>query len=362
MKKLIDLMKARPIMSFFAMTLAMMYIIGFPVVYMMGLIGSSTNQPLLNLLTVYAGEVAVYSPVLVGLFITRRTLPDQSPASAWNRRLAFWIAWLVGLVVYAFDLRLGPSGDLLGWIPLLIISMPIALLPAFVVSRAFSRVTSLREYLSTLIHPRGKWLWYIVALLTFPVINFLGLAITQLMTGENMFSSLYITPGILLAALVTFARVFFYTGGINEEGGWRGFAQRRLQANYSPLAANLLLWVFLVLWHIPNDLINPPGGSGGSYLMIRFGIYPFITILFGWVYNRTRGSILAPVLFHASMNTMDMLKGSVLPGTNAGDVLLVLFAIFAILVDRMWKKLPSEHLAAYRNLPLKERSEEADSR
>jgi CAAX protease family protein len=346
MKRLTDWIKAHPIVSFFTLVLAMMYIIGFPVVYLMGIVGTSTDRPLLNLFTAYAGELAVYSPVLVGMFITRHTLPNQSPVSTRNRRLAFWIVWLVGLFVYALDLKLGPSGEVLGWIPLLIISIPVAFLPAFVVSSVFSRVTSLREYLSTLIHPRGNVIWHLVALLTFPVTAFLGMVITQLMTGENLFSGLYITPGILLAALATFARVFFYTGGINEEGGWRGFAQRRLQTNYSPLVANLLLWAFIVLWHIPNDIIHPPGGSGSSYLIIRFGVYPFIMILFGWVYNRTRGSLIAPVLFHASMNTMDML-GSVLTRTNAGDVLLVLFAVFAIVFDRMWKKLPADNPAVY---------------
>jgi len=352
MKQIIGEMKKHPILSFFILTLAMMYFIGFPVVYLMGLIGTSTNQPLLNLIVAYAGELAVYSPILVGMFVTRRTLPEQSLASTRNRRLTFWIVWLIGLFVYAFDLKLGPSGQVLGWIPLLIISIPVAFLPAFVVSRAFSRVTSLREFLSTLIHPRGHWGWYIVALLTFPVTAFLGAVITQLMTGESLFSGFHLSSGILLAALATFARVVFYTGGINEEGGWRGFAQRRLQNNYSPLVANLLLWAFIVLWHIPNDIVHPPGGSGDSYLLIRFGVYPFIMILFGWVYNRTRGSLLAPVLFHASMNTMDVL-GSVLPGTNTGNVLLVLFAVFAIFVDRMWKKLPLENPAVYK-VPEKE--------
>jgi membrane protease YdiL (CAAX protease family) len=346
MNKLIDWMKVHPVASFFALALAMMYIIGFPVVYLMGLIGTSTDQPLLNLFVAYAGELAVYSPVLAGMFVTRQILPNQSPVSTRNRRLAFWIVWLVGLFVYALDLRLGSSGEVLGWIPLLIISIPVAFLPASVVSSAFSQVTSLREYLSTLIHPRGNWGWYLVALLTFPVTAFLGMVITQLMTGEDMFSDLSISPCILLAALATFARVVFYTGGINEEGGWRGFAQRQLQTSYSPVVANLLLWAFIVLWHIPNDIIHPPGGSGGSYMLIRFGVYPFIMILFGWGYNRTRGSILAPVLFHASMNTMDVL-GSVLPGTDAANVLLVLFAVFAILVDRMWKKLPTDHPAVY---------------
>jgi uncharacterized protein len=338
---IIEWMKAHPIISFFALALGMMYFLGFPVVYLIGL---STDQPLLNLLLLYAGELAVYSPVLVGMFVTRKTLPDQSPASTWKRRLTFWIVWLVGLIVYTLDLRRGTPEEVLGWIPLLIISMPIALLPAFVLSRTFSRVTSLRSYFSTLLHPRGNLIWYLIALLTFPVISFLGLMVTRLMTGESLFSGLSITPGILLAALVTFARVVFYTGGINEEGGWRGFAQHRLQANYSPLVANLMLWACMVLWHIPNDLLNPPGGSRAAYLLIRIGIYPFITILIGWVYNRTGGGLLAPLLFHASMNMMDVLP---LPFTNAGNILLVLFAVFAILVDRMWKKLPPDHKAVY---------------
>jgi hypothetical protein len=43
------------------------------------------------------------------------------------------------------------------------------------------------------------------------------------------------------------------------------------------------------------------------------------------------------------MNTL----ANTLPVTNAGSVLLVIFAFFAILVDRMWKKLPLDHLAVY---------------
>jgi membrane protease YdiL (CAAX protease family) len=157
-----------------------------------------------------------------------------------------------------------------------------------------------------------------------------------------------LNPKILVATLITFASVFFYSGGINEEGGWRGYAQQRLQSKYSPLVVNILLWAYLVMFHIPNDIIQY---REGGYLLVRIGLYPFITILFGWVYNRTRGSILASALFHASMNSMNTL-GTVLPGTSAGHVLLVLFAVFAILVDRMWKKLPSGHPAVYRLLEL----------
>ena len=171
----------------------------------------------------------------------------------------------------------------------------------------------------------------------------LGLAITRLLAGEKQLLNLQLSPGILMATLFTFASVFFYSGGINEECGWRGFAQRHLQANYSPLMTNLLLWAFLVVWHIPNDILQY---REGGYLLFRIGLYPFITILFGWIYNRTRGSILAPTLFHASMNSMNALQTSI-PVTNASSVLLVLFAVFTVFYDRMWKKPLADNPAVY---------------
>ena len=39
--------------------------------------------------------------------------------------------------------------------------------------------------------------------------------------------------------------------------------------------------------------------------------------------------------------------GNNLPGTTASTLLLVGLAIFAIVYDKMWKKLPFDHLAVY---------------
>ena len=341
MQKIFDWMKAHPIMSFFALTLFLLYILLIPAFYLyqMGL----ADQTLLQVLILYISRLAVYSPVLAGMLVTRWTLPVRSPVSASKRWLTFGIVWLAALIISTLDLWRGNPDPTVGWVPMLIISIPIAILPAYVFSSAFSRVTSLREYLSTLVRPKGHFVWYLVALLTFPVIHLLGVAITNLLAGRPSLYNIHFNPGILSATLITFASVFFYSGGVNEEGGWRGFAQRRLQANYSPLIANLLLWAYLVVWHIPNDIIQY---REGGYLLVRIGLYPFITLLFGWVYNRTRGSILAPALFHASMNSMNTLQ-SVIPGTDAGSILLVLFAVFAVLVDRMWKKLPPDYPAVY---------------
>jgi membrane protease YdiL (CAAX protease family) len=84
----------------------------------------------------------------------------------------------------------------------------------------------------------------------------------------------------------------------------------------------------------------------GEFFPFRFGLFPFIIILFGWVYNRTQGSILAVALFHASMNSLNTLQAA-LPMTTAGLVLVVPLAVFAVFYDHMWKKLPADQPAVY---------------
>jgi membrane protease YdiL (CAAX protease family) len=68
-----------------------------------------------------------------------------------------------------------------------------------------------------------------------------------------------------------------------------------------------------------------------------------VSIIMAWLYNRTNGSIMAPALFHVSMNTF----GNQISMTPAGNILLISVAVFAIVYDRMWKKLPANRLAVY---------------
>jgi len=154
--------------------------------------------------------------------------------------------------------------------------------------------------LATLVKPKGSTVYYLVALLTFPVIFIVGTGITNVLNGNAWLPRLTQGADLAFTLFITFFSVLLFSGGINEESGWRGFAQRRLQAKYSPLAANLILWLLMVIWHIPNDIVQY---RSGGYILVRIALYPFITTLFGWIYNRTKGSILAPAIFHASMNS-----------------------------------------------------------
>ena len=204
----------------------------------------SDDRELVQVLVFYLGRIGVYGPVLAGILVTRAAAPDRGdPNRGRSSRAARWIAffatWVVAWAVGCLHLRRAASGE----IPLtaiVVLCVPAAMLPAFVVSRAFSRVASLRHYLSTLLRPRGRIGWYLLALLGFPAIHLLGNAIARPI-GQASPPSGGAGLALIAFAVLEFLSVQFFSGGINEESGWRGFALPRLQALHSPLIANLIL-------------------------------------------------------------------------------------------------------------------------
>ena len=84
------------------------------------------------------------------------------------------------------------------------------------------------------------------------------------------------------------------------------------------------------------------GGAKAKSLadtLVEWALIVLVTILFTWFYNRTKGSLLVTALLHAAMNT----TGSLLNVSLGALVLLLVFTLFVILFDRMWKKLPSDN-------------------
>jgi len=76
-------------------------------------------------------------------------------------------------------------------------------------------------------------------------------------------------------------------------------------------------------------------------------------VIIGWFYNRSKGSILVAGIAHAAANTADgffNLDSTVFPLT------LAFVALVLIVVDRMWKKLPSDHPAVYQALGVDEKN------
>ena len=338
-QKIEEWIRGHPIEAFFLLGIAMSFVFLFPVFLII-----SQEDVLGQIMSLFLGRIGTFSPVLAGMFVARTIQPGRQRVSLTRRLSIFLPVWFIATIIHTANLNLNvePSTPL---IALLVVSLPVSLLPAFVITSAFSGADGVKKMLSTLVRPKGSIVYYLVALLTFPIIHIVGTGITNVLNGNAWLPRVSQGADLAFTTFITFFSVLFFTGGLNEESGWRGFAQKRLQAKYSPLVACLMLWLLMVIWHIPNDIVKY---QLGDYLLMRIGLYPFITILFTWVYNRTNGSILAPAVFHASMNSINPLMG-IFPITTAGNILLVSFAIIVVVSDRMWRRLPEGHPAVYQD-------------
>jgi CAAX protease family protein len=130
--------------------------------------------------------------------------------------------------------------------------------------------------------------------------------------------------------------MYIIVGLVNgEELAWRGFALPRLQAKYSALTSSLILGVIWTLFHLPLFL-TATGSSQAEMSFVSFLISTVsITVLYTWMYNNTRGSVLMAYLFHAAANTGTQVfsidhTNPLIDWTFTG--LIVLVAVIVVLV------------------------------
>lgn len=280
------------------------------------------------------GSLATFGPVLSAMTVASLTSEKTGSIHRTGKWLSFLLTWMIaGAVMLLFATEVRNTAFEWPFIPFFGL---IALLPAWVISSGFSRREGVRNLLITLIRPKGCWIWYVVALLTFPTIQLAGYGLSRLFGGDATELITYGGNGSLpLVIGLTFLMGFLFSGGINEESGWRGFAIPLLQKRYSPLIASLIVWVFWALWHLPYDLQS--GDPASSILINRLGFNLLWSVLFVWLFNRSRGSLLAPALIHPSMNT----SSAFLPHGDLTGILFVLLTLLAMISDKMWLKRPT---------------------
>ncbi|MBM3126643.1 MAG: CPBP family intramembrane metalloprotease [Chloroflexi bacterium] len=330
MKKLNDWMKSHQVTAFFLFAYAITWPLLF--IYFYVFHGDTTAGALME-------PLVVFSPALMAMLISGIVEPQPKQADRKPHRIAFLLSWLVSapiLILYAwkiYKVELVMAAFIYGF---------LSLFPAWVLSSAYARTPGIRKHFSTLLKPRGSVLWYLVVFLTFPGIPLLGMWITlQFGSEAKFFMAGMAFQDVAFLLLLEFLHVLLMTGGINEESGWRGFALPRLQTRYPVIVSALIVGFFWSMWHLPLDIgTNTPV----SQILTNRLFYNLVfSILMAWLYNRTNGSILAPVLFHAAMNAF----GDQFSTNIASGALFVSLAIVAIVSDSMWKKLPSAHPAVY---------------
>jgi uncharacterized protein len=139
----------------------------------------------------------------------------------------------------------------------------------------------------------------------------------------------------VVSAVITVAFMTFPGSAAGEEIGWRGYALPRLQVRHSALTASLILGTLHQLWHLPlwfRGLADYPPLSVFPVFAIQ-GLA--LTVIYTWLYNSTKGSLLLAVLFHTATNaplTLVLLPMGVEDFTWPWVLMAALTAVAAIIV------------------------------
>ena len=273
---------------------------------------------------------APFAPALSGIIVT--TINDGRPRKGNIRAqaTAFLAAWIPTTLIFLLNPNLKAMYDIS--VAIVVISVATAMIPSFIISSAYSTNQGVREYLSSLVKPRGGRLWYLGAVLIYPALYLLGAVIANA-SGQSVGWLRADIAGANIGALatITFLYQFVYGNCVGEEPGWRGFALRKLQSRYSPLVASLIVSSVWIPWHLPMWYLEN-GALTTAYLVRQFVYGGAIGVTFSWLYNRSEGSILAVGLLHASLNTSVIL----LPQTEALEALMIVLAVLVAILDRMW--------------------------
>jgi membrane protease YdiL (CAAX protease family) len=153
-----------------------------------------------------------------------------------------------------------------------------------------------RKLLGRLVIWRVGWRWYLLLLApTALVIGTITLvAVTR--GGPTAALAMPLSNAIFFVAFMTFPG-----SATGEELGWRGFALPRLQFRHTALIASLIVGSLHGLWHLPLWLRGDADHQLSVYpafLIQAIGL----AVIYTWLYNSTKGSVLLAVLFHTATN------------------------------------------------------------
>lgn len=157
----------------------------------------------------------------------------------------------------------------------------------------------LRSLLGRVVRWRVAPFWYGVALLGPIVLQLVAMALHVVVFGGQL-PSLGATVGAL-PTVVALSVYMLIQVGIGEEIGWRGYALPRLQTGHSALVSSVILGAIWASWHLPVFFNPATSYSDTPFWVFLIFLLPF-SILIGWIFNSTGGSVLMVMILHAVMN------------------------------------------------------------
>lgn len=183
--------------------------------------------------------------------------------------------------------------------------------------------------------------WYLVILFFVPVLMAVAVLLDLGLGNQDALAQTRQQIAAFIAApwtLIPFAFGVLIRGPLPEELGWRGYALDQLQARWSAVISSVILGAIWALWHLPlflmQGMLHHAHGmwSAWFWLFIVGVISP--AVIYTWIFNNTRRSTLAAILFHFMSNLTYELAH---PTARANFFATLLWILAAIAVAALWR-------------------------
>ncbi len=215
--------------------------------------------------------------------------------------------------------------------------VPLVVAMGFLFLRHDRRYRS--DYWCRLLDPRGVGRMLALALVIPVAVTVFSVGVAPLFGGDGLRRAASSAPqGLSLVGLIAYSLIF---GPIPEEMAWRGYALPLILGEVrSYILASGLFGLYWAVWHVPLFFIP------GTYqyelgLMSSHGAMFFISLLataflYTWVLVRGRGSIMACIFLHWSVN----FSGELLqPGLPAEILRTTIWVLIAAVLCWSWRSL-----------------------
>jgi membrane protease YdiL (CAAX protease family) len=231
---------------------------------------------------------------------TKQSSPERTSLSQLVRRhplaiflvLTYGLSWALWIPLAIFrDAAAAPYGPIA-----ILLGSNIPSAVAIVLTAVGLGKGATRKLLGRLLIWRVGWRWYLVLLA--PTALVVGTITLVAVTRGGPTAALAMP---LLSAIIYVTFMIFPGSAVGEEIGWRGYALPRLQSIRTALTASLVVGSLHGLWHLPLWL----RGDADH----RLSVYPAfliqalaLSVIYTWLYNSSKGSLLLVVLFHMATN------------------------------------------------------------
>ena len=217
--------------------------------------------------------------------------------------LAYAVMWACFFTVVAAHI---PANSVLGYFLLLLGAFAPAIAALSLTARA-EGAPGVRALLSRIVQWRVAAKWYVFAAGYTVTVKLTVALIHRVLTGVwPRFGDL---PLYIIPLAIAFSTPF----QAGEELGWRGYALPRLRARFGLVRASLLLGLIWAVWHLPQFFIPEVDTYKQSFFVFVLGVVA-LSVALAWLWARTNGSLLLPMLMHAAWNNSKDIVPSVKPG------------------------------------------------